>query len=83
MKIFNLLVVCFTMGDALALRMGLASNMGAKNLMPIETRFPSLLRARLPWFKIEKVTFYILRTILTIRLEKIHDNKSHHVAHHA
>jgi hypothetical protein len=58
------------MGDALALRMGLASNMGAKNLMPIETRFPSLLRARLPWFKIEKVTFYILRTILTIRLEK-------------
>jgi hypothetical protein len=86
MKILNLLIVCFTMGDTLALRMVLASNMGAKttsNLMPIETRFPSLLRARLPWFKIEKVTFYILRTILTIRLEKIHDNKSHHVAHHA
>jgi hypothetical protein len=56
-----------------ALRMGLASNLGAKttsNLMPIETRFPSMLRARLPWFKIEKVTFYILKTILSIRLEK-------------
>jgi hypothetical protein len=69
----NLLVVCFIMGDALALRMGLASNLGAKatsNLMPIETRFLTLLRARLPWFKIEKVTFYILKTILRIRLEE-------------
>jgi hypothetical protein len=56
-----------------ALRMGLTSNMGAKttsNLMPIEIRSPILLRARLPWCKIEKVTFYILRTILSIRLEK-------------
>jgi hypothetical protein len=43
------------MGDALTLRMGLASNLGAKttsNLMPIETRFPTLLRAKLPWCKI-------------------------------
>jgi hypothetical protein len=38
--------------------------------MPIETRFLPLLRARLPWFKIEKVTFYILKTILSIRLEE-------------
>jgi hypothetical protein len=47
MKILNLLVICYTMGDALALRMGLASNLGAKttsNLMPIKTRFPTLLR---------------------------------------
>jgi hypothetical protein len=61
------------MGDALALRMGLASNLGAKttsNSMPMEKIFPTLLRARLPWYKIEKVTFYILRTILSIRLEK-------------
>jgi hypothetical protein len=27
-----------------------------------------LLRIRLPWFRIEKVTFYILKTILSIRL---------------
>jgi hypothetical protein len=70
MKILNLLVVCFRIGDALALRMGLASNLGAKttsNLMPIETRFPTLLRVRHPWYKIEKVTFYILKTILCIR----------------
>jgi hypothetical protein len=56
-----------------ALRMGLASNLEAKatsNLMPIETRFLTLLRARHPWFKIEKVTFYILKTILSIRLEE-------------
>jgi hypothetical protein len=61
------------MGDAFALRMGLASNLGAKatsNLMPIETRFVTLLRARLPWFEIDKVTFYILKIIMSIRLEK-------------
>jgi hypothetical protein len=41
------------MGDALALRIGLASNMRTKptsNLMPIKTRFLTLLRARLSWF---------------------------------
>jgi hypothetical protein len=45
MKILNLLIVCFIMGDTLALRMGLASNLGTKttsNLMPIEIRFPTL-----------------------------------------
>jgi chromosome segregation ATPase len=30
MKILNLLVVCFTMGDTLTLRMGLVSNLGIK-----------------------------------------------------
>jgi hypothetical protein len=73
MKILNLLIVCFTMGDTLSLRMELASNLGAKttsNLMPIETRFSTLLRARLAWCKIEKVIFYILKTILSIRVEE-------------
>jgi hypothetical protein len=41
------------------------------NLMPLETSFLTLLRARLSWFRIGKVTFYILRTILSIRLEKL------------
>jgi hypothetical protein len=61
------------MGDALALRMGLASNLGTKttsDLMHIRTRCLTLLRTRLPWFKIEKVIFYILKTILGIRLEE-------------
>jgi hypothetical protein len=73
MKNLNLLVVCFIMGDALTLRMALAFNLGAKatsNLMRIETSFLTLLRARLPWFRIEKVTFYILKTIMSIGLEK-------------
>jgi hypothetical protein len=63
MKNLNLLVACFIMGDALALRMALASNKGAKatsSLMPLRTGFLTLLRARLPWFRIGKVTFYIL-----------------------
>jgi hypothetical protein len=59
------------MGDALALRMALASNKGAKatsSLMPPRTNSLILVRVRLPWFTIEKVTFYILKTIMSIRL---------------
>jgi hypothetical protein len=50
-----LLIVCFTLRYTLALRMALNSNLGAKitsNSMAMETRFPTLLRARLPWCKI-------------------------------
>jgi hypothetical protein len=74
MKILKLLVICFIMGDALALRMALASNLGAKatsNLMPLETSFLILSRARLPWFRTDKVTFYILKTILSIIIERL------------
>jgi hypothetical protein len=59
------------MGDALTLRMALASNKGAKttsSLMPPRTNCLILLRIRLPWFRIEKVTFYILKIIMDIRL---------------
>jgi hypothetical protein len=38
--------------------------------MSIRTRFLTLLRARLLWFRIEKVTFYILKTILSIQSEE-------------
>jgi hypothetical protein len=72
MEILNLLVACFIMGDALALRMVLASNKGAKatpNLIP-PRNYLILLRVKLPWFRIEKVTFYILRTILSTKLGK-------------
>jgi hypothetical protein len=69
----NLLVACFIMEDALTLRMALVSNKGAKatsNLMPPRKDFLILLRVRLPWFRIERVTFYILRTILSTKLVK-------------
>jgi hypothetical protein len=61
------------MGDALTLRMALASNKGAKatsNLMPPRTYYLILLRVRLPWFRIDSVTFYTLRTILSTKLGK-------------
>jgi hypothetical protein len=81
----NLLEACFVMGDTQALRMALASNKGAKatsSLMPLKADYLILLRVRLPWFRIERGTFYILRAILrTIR--KIHTRKSHVVSHHA
>jgi hypothetical protein len=72
MKNLNLLKACSIMGDALALRMALASNKGAKatpNLMP-PRNYLILLRVSLPWFRIERVTFYILRIILNTKLGK-------------
>jgi hypothetical protein len=39
--------------------------------------------ARLPWFRIERTIFYILQTILSIILGKIHARKPHTVSHHA
>jgi hypothetical protein len=59
------------MGDAQALRMALASNKGAKatpNLTPPRTNCLILLRLRLPWFRIERATIYILQTIMRVRL---------------
>jgi hypothetical protein len=72
MRNLNLLVVCFIMGDVLALRMVLGSNKGTKamsNLMPPKDCL-ILLMARLPWFRIVRVTFYILQTIPNIKLGK-------------
>jgi hypothetical protein len=72
-KKLNLLVVCFIMGDALALRIALVSNKKTKatsSLMPLRTSFLTLLWARLTWFRIRKVIFYILRTILSTKLEE-------------
>jgi hypothetical protein len=68
MKILNLLVACFIMGDALALRMALVSNWGAmSSLMPLKDCL-ILLRVRLPWFRIVRAIFYILLTILSTKL---------------
>jgi hypothetical protein len=50
------------------LRMALVSNWGEmSSLMPLKDCL-ILLRARLPWFRIMKATFYILLIILTTKL---------------
>jgi hypothetical protein len=68
MKNLNLLVACFIMGDALALRMALASNRETmSSLMSLKDCLISL-RVKLPWLKITRVTFYILLVILSTRL---------------
>jgi hypothetical protein len=62
MKILNLLEICSIMGDAPTLRMALVSDKGTKvmsSLMPPKNCL-ILLRVRLLWFRIERVTFYIL-----------------------
>jgi hypothetical protein len=61
------------MGGNLSLRMTLVSNKEVKttsSLMPLRTSFLTLLRVRLPWFRIENVTFYTLRTILSTKLKE-------------
>jgi hypothetical protein len=83
MKNLNLLVVCFIMGDALTLRMALGSNRGAMSSLMLLKDCLILLRARLQWFRIVRVTFYILLTILSTKIRKIHARKSQPVSHHA
>jgi hypothetical protein len=68
MKFFNLLVACFIMGDALALRMALASNRETMSSLMPPRNCLILLRVRLPWLRITRVTFYILLVILSTRL---------------
>jgi hypothetical protein len=68
MKILNLLEVCSIMGDALTLRMALASNRETmSSLMPLRN-CPTLLRAKLPWFRITRAIFYILLVIPNTKL---------------
>jgi elongation factor P--beta-lysine ligase len=73
------------MEDTLVLRMALASNLGAKtisNSMPMETRFPPLLRARIPWCKKEGYILY-LENYPEHKIRRIHAKRSHPIAHHA
>jgi hypothetical protein len=72
MKSLNLQEACSIIEDALALRMALDSNKGTNPMsssMPLRD-YLILLRARLPWFRIVRVTFYILQTILSTKLGK-------------
>jgi hypothetical protein len=64
---FNLLVACFIMGDALALRMALVSNRGEMSRLMPPRNCLTLLRASLPWFRIVRATFYTLQTILSTK----------------
>ena len=68
MKILNLLEACSIMRDALALRMALVSNREAmSSLMPLRNCL-TLLRAKLPWFRIMRAIFYILLIIPNTKL---------------
>jgi hypothetical protein len=69
MRNLNLLVACFIVGDALALRMALASNRETmSSLMPLLKDYITLLRARLPWLRITRVTFCTLLVIPSTKL---------------
>src|SRR5688572_501572 len=71
MRNLNLLVACFIMGDALALRMALASKRETMtNLMSLLRTCLTLLRARLPCLRITRATFCTLPAILRAKLGK-------------
>jgi hypothetical protein len=67
-KNLNLLEACSIIGDALALRMALASNRETMSSLMHLKDCLILLRVRLPWFRITRVTFYILLVILSTKL---------------
>jgi hypothetical protein len=82
MKNLNLLEACSIVGDALALRMALASKRETmSSLMPLKDCL-TLLRARLPWLRITRVTFYILPVIPSTKLGEF-TLGSHSGSHHA
>jgi prefoldin subunit 5 len=63
-----MLEACSIVGDALALRMALVSNREAmSSLRPLRNCL-TLLRAKLPWFRIMRAIFYILLIILNTKL---------------
>jgi hypothetical protein len=63
-----LLIVCFIVGDALALRMALASKRETmSSLMPPKDCL-ILLSVRLSWLRITRVTFYTLLVIPSTKL---------------
>src|SRR5688572_13653721 len=69
MKNLNLLEACSIVGDALASRMALASKRETmSNLMFLLKDCIILLRARLPWLRITRVTFCTLPVIPSTRL---------------
>jgi hypothetical protein len=62
---FKFAQACSLVGDALALRMALVSNREAmSSLMPLRNCL-TLLREKLLWFRIMRVTFYILLITLS------------------
>src|SRR5688572_9578417 len=69
MKNLNLLEACSIVGDALALRMALASNRETmSNSMPLLKDCLTLLRARLPCLRITRATFCTLPVIPSTKL---------------
>jgi 3D (Asp-Asp-Asp) domain-containing protein len=82
-KILNLLVACFIMGDALALRMALASKRETmSSLMPLRD-CPILLRARPPMAQDNEGYILYPAGYPEHKIRRIHSRKSHSSSHHA
>jgi hypothetical protein len=71
MKNLNLLVVCLIMGDALALRMALASKRETMSSFNAPKKLSNFVNGKAPMAQDNEVTFYILLVILSTRLGEI------------
>jgi hypothetical protein len=85
MKNLNLFEACFIVGDALTLRMALASNKGAKatsSLMPPRTD-SNFVKGKAPMIQDREGYILYPKNYPEHKIRKIHARKSHIVSHHA
>jgi hypothetical protein len=83
MKNLNLQEACSIVGDALGLRMALDSiRETMSSLMPLRN-YLTLLRAKLPWLRITRVTFLYRVGYPEHKIRRIHSRMSHSGSHHA
>jgi hypothetical protein len=81
-----LLEVCFITGDAMALRMALASNKGAKStssLMPPKNRLSNFVEGKSPMVQDREGYILYPENYPEHKIRKIHARKPHTVCHHA
>src|SRR5690242_4047285 len=85
MKNLNLLEACSIRGDALALRMSLASNKGTKamsSLMPLRNCL-NFVKGKAPMVQDREGYILYLANYPEHKIRKIHARKPHFVSHHA
>src|SRR5690242_1355943 len=84
MKILNLLVVCFIVGDALALRMALASKRETmSSLMPLLKKLSNFVKGKAPMVQDNEGYILYPAGYPEHKIRRIHSRKSHSGPRHA
>jgi hypothetical protein len=83
MKILNLLVACFIMGDAPALRMALASNRENNVKLNAPKRLSNFVKGKAPMAQDNEGYILYPAGYPEHKIRRIHARKPHNVSHHA